>query len=75
MPLILAALVIGGVGAPLLLWEKGMLVALASAPLGGSLLAGAVAIVRVLLHLRRARPAPASKQSTRLPGNPRTDTR
>ncbi len=75
MPLILAALVIGGVGAPVLLWDKGLLIALASAPLGGSLLAGAVAVVRVLVHSRRARATPAPRQSTRLRSNPRPDTR
>lgn len=55
MPVIIAALVIGGAAAPILLWDKGVLVALASAPVAGSVLAGFAAAFRVALRSRRWR--------------------
>ncbi|MFD2250370.1 hypothetical protein FHS82_001882 [Pseudochelatococcus lubricantis] len=72
MPAILAALLIGGTAAPVLLWEKGFWVALASAPLGGSALAGAVAVVRAAARSRRVRTSPSAVPSPRLRNDPGT---
>lgn len=65
MPVIIAALVIGGAMAPILLWDKGALVALASAPVGGSVLAGLAAILRVALRSRRWRSASTIRVGSR----------